>query len=269
MKKFLAMLCFTSYSLIAQKPSSGPDTIYCTSDNTSYLIFMDKVEWVDIGSPGDFFSQIEGNSVFIKARKPSAGISTLLVKTSSVFWYAVIKNWAGNKIFFYDFQKSLQVPGPVSGSDSIWNPSGAKGPEHSSSSSRLKQVVLAKNELFSMGFISKFMAAAVTVIRNDDKNTYLKIVLSNKSSIPYKLDFISFQYFRHLKKGFAKRAKKNGFDVYPLGRPGISQPRPGLQHLDKLQLQKRNTGLQFFSKHVSFSMIFTGNQKKRIPLLEV
>ncbi len=226
----------TATAVFAQVVPSGHavrstiDTIYCTSTNTSYLIFRDKVELVDLGNPMAYFSQIEGSSVFIKAQQANSDVSTLLVKTEKDFCYAVIKNCPDNKLFFYDFTKTK--PARKEGTEAEIESKSASDTESdtksesSGLSSLISRVAETRNELFSMGFISEFIEAAVTVIRNDSATTYLKIVLTNKSSIPYKLDFISFQYYRHLFKGFAKKGKKNCFDVFPLAIPSFRQIDP-------------------------------------------
>jgi hypothetical protein len=210
----ILILCING--VIAQVSNWNIDTVYCTLNNTSYVIFKDKVDLVDIGSPDNYVSRIEERSVFIRALKENAGPSTILVKTGKDFYYGIIHYKQQNKIFFYDFNT------PAS-SDPLLVREKSKG---SMQGDNLSQVVNTRNELLSLGFISEFIEAAVTVIRNDDMNTYLKIILKNKSSIPYKLDFISFQYFRHMKKGFAKKGKESGMDVFPAASPDVLEVPP-------------------------------------------
>ena len=71
------------------------------------------------------------------------------------------------------------------------------------------------------------MDAAVTVIRNDENNTYLKLLVNNKSSLPFKLDFISFQYYQDMKKGTFRKSQKAPIDVFPVGEPTIKEIASG------------------------------------------
>ncbi len=226
------LLCMEA--VLAQVTSCTIDTVYCTDNNTSYLIFKDKVELVDIGSPEDYVSQIEENSIFIRALKTNVPASTMLLKTGKTFYYGIVNYKKDNKRFLYDFSKpseNMEISLPKKGSveektSGIDQALVRNSQTNDSLANKIRGVVKAKNELSSLGFISSFIEAAVTVIRNDNKNTYLKIVLKNKSSIPYKLDFISFQYFQHMKKGFAKKGKENGKDVFPIEIPAIQEIQP-------------------------------------------
>ena len=84
-----------------------------------------------------------------------------------------------------------------------------------------------KSEIKTLGFISQNVDAAVTVIRNDENNTYLKLLVNNKSSLPFKLDFISFQYYQDMKKGTLRKSKKAPIDVFPVGEPTLKEIAPG------------------------------------------
>jgi hypothetical protein len=215
---FLLLICFRT--MPAQLKSNRVDTIYCTNQNTSYILFKDRVELVDIGKPSEYVSRIEDNSVFVKSLNGNAGVSTLLVKTEKEFYYGILQFREENKIFFYDFRAADH-----SQPSEIEKPAALLA-EKGIVERKAAQVLAKKNELYTLGFISRFMDAAVTLIRNDEKNTFLKIVVKNKSSIPYRLDFISFQYFRHLKKGFVKKAKAEGMDVFPLASPAMQEILP-------------------------------------------
>ena len=83
-----------------------------------------------------------------------------------------------------------------------------------------------KTERLDLGFISSSLDAAITVVRNDNRYTYLKFLIQNKTSIPYKLDFISFQYYQHLSRGFFRKAKKGVLDVFPVQRSDLKEIDP-------------------------------------------
>lgn len=244
------------YMLIAsaiygQTEGTKPDTIFCTSTNTSYIIFNEKVDLVNIGNPEDYFAQIEDRSVFVKSAKVGVQPSTILVKSGSEYYFGIVADKANNKTFFYPYKsftsgsaENNNTAGTNESPDAtreqrvaspnIANPDATlsnksttqKNTPHTDINQNLNKIAGIKTELSTLGFVSTYIDAALTVIRNDEKNTYIKILVNNKSSIPYKLDFISFQYFQHMARGFSKKGKSNTIDVFPAGQPTVSEIPP-------------------------------------------
>ena len=212
------------------------DTIYCASSNTTYILFTDKVDLVDVGRPDDFAVKIEDNAVFIKSIRATSTPSTLFIRIGKLNYLGIICFKEDNKKFFYDCIHSMKMASDSLQKSSTPNLGGKssfkqylKSPEQAA---RLNQMESLSTELTTLGFISRYIDVAVTAIRNDEQNTFLKIILKNKSSIPYKLDFISFQYFQHLSKGAIRKAKKNAIDVFPVSSPAIAEvPALNTQHL--------------------------------------
>ena len=217
---FISCLETNAYRLerpFLQKNVMSLDTIYCGTENTSYLLFKDKVDLVDIGKPVDYVVQIEENAVFIKSKHNAPSLSTLLVKAGGNFYLGML-NWKSNNTnFFYPI--NTNPSNPIQSNQTSPNPSDTL-------SRNLGQLAGIDAELTTLGFITPYIEAGVVVIRNDNKYTYLKILLKNKSSIPYQLDFISFQYFQHMPKGTLRKGKKNAIDVFPAASPQINQVPP-------------------------------------------
>lgn len=237
-------------AIYGQTEGTKPDTIFCTSTNTSYIIFNEKVDLVNIGNPEDYFAQIEDRSVFIKSVKGGVQPSTMLVKSGAEYYFGIVADKANNKTFFYPYKSftsgsaennttvTNERPDATSEQHTAFHavkkPDGAsnnsstaqKNTTHTDINQKLNKIAGIKTELSTLGFVSTYIDAALTVIRNDEKNTYIKILVNNKSSIPYKLDFISFQYFQHMARGFSKKGKSNTIDVFPIGQPTASEIPP-------------------------------------------
>lgn len=234
MRTKLIVLSFLLITAIRAQ-NKAVDTIYCEVNNTSYLIFADKIDLVDIGATDDYAAKIEDNAVFVKALKENVPASTILVKMGKEFYFGMLKFSKTKKKFFYDFKNSGQ-PSSASSEAGFSNSNKANSVAPSSNEKvvstdpnikpKMDKLLAVRNEINTLGFISSTIDVAVTVIRNDNSNTYLKVIFSNKSSIPYKLDFISFQYFQDMKKGIGKKSKKAPMDVFPVGEPSIKEIAP-------------------------------------------
>lgn len=217
---FLSTLCFDAI---------GQDTIYVSVDNTVYLTFPDKIELVDIGKYEEYIAEVSNETLIkVKALNGSSKASTIMVKYGSNFKQFFLQVTDKPKKFHYNFGLSINTDN--SGNDVTQGNEKAKNTvteNTNNNNSNIKddkkgikdkcvKVLEVSTEEQTLGFISKFLQAAVTVIRNDKNNTYLKIVINNKSSLPYNFDFISFQYFQSMNKGFGKEKRKAPQDVYPI-----------------------------------------------------
>ncbi len=223
----------------------GQDTIFVSNKNTTYIVFPEDISYFDIGLPGNFAADIgqgmaaQGDlkenfdSKMLKLRciKPTEDVSSLMVKFGDKYEMVNLKfSNAPKKQFhkmYMDVNKgngTVVAQKPVTAAKS--NSLNAPATSSVTSKERLKiladSVLKMKNELKEYGFIDTYLQAGVTVIRNDNNNTYLKIAIQNKSSIPYKFDFISFQYVQKMNKGAIKSKKKAPQDVFPTYTPPMT-----------------------------------------------
>jgi hypothetical protein len=224
----------------AQVNRGSNDTIFCDTKNTSYMIFGENVNLCDIGYPENYAAQVKDNIVFIKALKEAVGPTTVLIKTDKGIYFSILKYKWDNEMFYYDFKQTrgqkqnvqTEIKTKVGSEEELKsasvNPliSSIVVSQDSMIINKMLDFIKIKDEIFTLGFVSYGLDAALTVIRNDSSDTFLKLVLENKSSIPYKLDFISFQYFQDMKKGFLRKSTKAPIDVFPLGEPSLKQIAP-------------------------------------------
>ena len=201
----LPLLCQTSIHTL--------DTVNCSFQNTSYLIFSEHVDFVDLGKPTSFSVFIEGNALLVKTLKSSPDSSTLFVRSGSQIWEGFVYANKGKRKYFYSFTNTSSKG---KSADSITL--ALNVPKNDSVNlfkDKCHRFSTIKTEHLDLGFVSSSLDAAITVIRNDNKYTYLKFLVKNKTSIPYQLDFISFQYYQHLSKGLLRKSRKMPNDVLP------------------------------------------------------
>ncbi|MHB8260117.1 MAG: DUF4138 domain-containing protein [Bacteroidia bacterium] len=203
------------------------DTVFANQKNTSYIILPKKVDLVDIGNPDEYAVQFQENSVFVKALVPKAGISTIFIKCGTEYSFGIIKFSENNRKFIYDFSKTVEPirktevnpTTQTNKTSEISVESASDNKDTCGFDNKVRKFVKIKDEKATLGFLSSFIDVAVTVIRNDKDKTYLKVLIHNKASLPYNLEFISFQYFKDKQKGSLKKSKKQGNDVFPLYVP--------------------------------------------------
>lgn len=218
MKHSLAaiLLSFNSYFLFSQ------DTIPSSDLNTAYLVFPTTINLIDIGNPNEYYGKIQDKVLLIKAKKPNALMSTLLVRSGDSFFHYMLKFEKEPKTYYFDYsgkeeKEDLTVNSNITPGNAVEPLTPAL--KLKNMQNKVDSIVNIKGEYNTLGVLSDYLQAAVTVIRNDKENTYIKIVIKNLSSLPYKFDFISFQYFQVMKKGSFKKTKNAPLDVFPIIYP--------------------------------------------------
>ena len=220
--------CITSF--IYSSVALSQDTVFVNTSNTVYVTFPQEIKLVDIGNVNDYVGEVS-NAKLLKLRSLSsnAPISSIMVQYGDIFKQFVLKAAPNISKFHYAFGTQSNISTAIEKNSTTNSSLEIKSnPSQSTADTSqnlirikkvLKDVMAIRNEEFDIGFITDFLQAAVTVIRNDKENTYLKFQLYNKSSIPYKFDFISFQYYQSMKKGFANQKRKAADDVFPIVGP--------------------------------------------------
>lgn len=239
----MKQLIFITLCVLVLK-GTAQDTINVSNKNTTYITFPEDISYFDIGLPENFVADVgqgmenqgslkesfDGKMLKIRCLKPTSDISSLMVKFGDKYEMLNLKYSQTPKKNFYKMYLDLNKP--IGGNGSVYTPvvtakktttleAASSGSVTSKETLKLfaDSVLKMKNELKEYGFIDDYLQAAVTVIRNDNNNTYLKIAIQNKSSIPYKFDFISFQYVQKMDKGIMKSKKKAPQDVFPTYTP--------------------------------------------------
>src|ERR1035437_10788414 len=74
----------------SQADKSGLDTVFCDTQNTSYIVLPEEVTLVDVGNPDQYAAQIKGNLVFIKPEKANVPPTTLLIKSGQHIYHGTL-----------------------------------------------------------------------------------------------------------------------------------------------------------------------------------
>jgi len=224
----------------SQADKSGLDTVFCDIQNTSCINLSEEVTLVDVGNPQQYVAQIKGNLVFVKPVKENIPPTTILIKSGkNIYHGTLVYNRSGKtKPYYYEIKSAggetntakKEARNSDAKNNSLSSEKENTSVEVTSADTTIKNKIEVfrkiKSEIKTLGFISENVDAAVTVIRNDENNTYLKLIVKNKSSLPFKLDFISFQYYQDMKKGAFRKSKKAPIDVFPVGEPAIKEVAP-------------------------------------------
>jgi hypothetical protein len=205
-------------------------TIEVNNDNTATLKFSSEISNIifgnnpQIGAMGDgqpkfkyYGNFSSGKTNVIRLNDPNATQTsiTIILENEDVF-YGTVRIGANPKIF-YDFSniesKQKQVDSKVM-QDSL-----NKQLEITRIEEKLKYVMSQKIDYNDIGLFQDKMEVQVSNISNDDKNTYIKFIISNKSGSDYVIDNTIFKYVEGKKKGLKKKEAAIEEVIYPVYIP--------------------------------------------------
>ena len=161
------------------------DTIFVSDTETTYLLFPEKVELVDIGKAGEYAARIEGESVFLKALKSQASQTSLLVRYGKQYYHAKL-------IFTNQPEKNLyEIRSAAKSTLEAEEGKQEEEVKFGSIRDRLEKVKSLEGRK-GMKYSRHSLTVRTTHLQNDSMATYLGFTLKNNSSIDYKIDFIGF-----------------------------------------------------------------------------
>ena len=180
----------------AQAP---PDTLYVSAGETTYLLFPEAVTLVDIGRPGAYAAQIEGQSVFLKALHEQAGLTNLLVRYGQQQYFTAKLGFSAQTLrSLYDFRKQ----GPSSPPSALKAGSAQEGLR-----SHLAAIMKMEARQLGRRHQRHQLSARVTHLLHDEQATYLGLEITNHSSIDYRPDFIGFSVLEKKGRGFWRKRR--------------------------------------------------------------
>ena len=208
------------------------DSVFVSHDKTTYLVFdhpfQPNTDFVDLGTTG-FHSKIEGSAVFLKASKKGSSPTTLMIKNGDTYYHGVIGYREHPENMFYDYRGSStdpnsDTPVPEVKSSQV-PPAVIRGSENKKVSSndelllveeRLETLMNTTVELRTLGVVKDRIILAVTNVMADDNALYLKLLINNKSSGKYEIDFVNFQFVEPSKGNGLKKSPSKTTDVFPI-----------------------------------------------------
>ena len=232
MKRAISIFCLLSLT-IGMVNAQLSDTIYTSTSATVSLLFPDPITLADVGSD-EYVFEYDGNLLLLKAKKPHAKITSLLVRYGDAFFTGAIGYQAHPDGFHYDYRPTVELPFVSSGESPtdllvLPDPEIASAPKEIAQDSlllrqqlnTLKQISFEKARVKSRKKGGVF--GVLEVVRNSDSCTFIRIRLHNTSTMPFELQFSGLQY--------RERSKGKGLDdmVLPMKPclvelPDIVQP---------------------------------------------
>jgi len=208
------------------------DSVFVSHDKTTYLVFdhtfQPNTDFVDLGTTG-FHSKIEGEAVFLKASTKDSSPTTLMIKNGNTYYHGVIGYRENPEKMFYDYRGSGADPNSgfeareVKSSQA--SPAMIRESENKKVSSdndlllveeRLEILMNATVVIRTLGVVKDRIILAVTNVMADDKALYLKLLINNKSSGKYEIDFVNFQFVEPSKGNGLKKSPSKTTDVFPI-----------------------------------------------------
>ena len=183
----LALLLLNSHSYGQHAIGQKYDTIYVSTESTTYLIFDEPISLFNLGSKDYEAKADDPHILFIRARTTLAKRSTIVVTHGDEILTAYVA-FKMNSQAFYDFRKK-QFP-----KEEI-----VENTEQKQIENKLKRLtrlprnvnIKAKKQQIELNLLNLY---------NDNEATFLRFSLHNQSSIIYDLDYVSFAYIEKRKR---------------------------------------------------------------------
>lgn len=228
-----ACLLLTGMAALGQpKPVSGAgstpgphDTIYVSTEMTTYMVFPEPISVWDLGSKS-YAAKIESrNMLYLKPLKAHTSISSLLVQTVDGTIYL---NYIAYRKFphqlFWDYRTARAAPASTSGDslpaqeEKLQNVSAHYAQQIEFLRSQKKGNLLMRS--------SNRMRLRVSHLAIDSGATYLLLDVHNRSSIPFQVQYVGFAYKEPRSKKSRKRIDPEQSQVEPLFSEGVAVISP-------------------------------------------
>ncbi|QKG59059.1 DUF4138 domain-containing protein (plasmid) [Hymenobacter sp. BRD128] len=212
----------------ATMPSDMMVKVAVSDSSTTYLVFPEGVSLVDVGMLNNYLVKIENNAVFVRARRPGAPPTPIMVRHGARYWLGQIVYVKSPVMMLYDFQKGGNMapngdgtygprhygqaryePGPYSylGQTPAPGGEGASGPQMPENElaldkeaekkvrvdSRLSLLNRQGEDHHAVAVLDNDLVLSLANVRNDKDFTYFRFKLVNGTAIDYNVDFCDFQ----------------------------------------------------------------------------
>lgn len=202
-----------------------PDTIFVHTELNSYVVMDEAITIVDLGSGADYGARIEHNVVFLKALKPDAPGTSLLITAGNRVFAGIIQYRARHQKFLYDLrEKTLNAAASYSRENYV--------PE--------VDIHLIRDRLFSLkdeAAISPELSTSrnklswsLLNVKTDPSAIYLRLRLDNPTALVYRIESISVENAEFYRKRLLSRRKVTLLPVKPLVEGNISDVKPYASH---------------------------------------
>ena len=172
------------------------DTIFVSE--TSYAVFPQDVDIADVGDKTQFVAAVEGKTVFFKAKSENAKTTTYLIKMGDDYFTGYLVYKKSNQKPLYDFRNIETKIITTTKTETVINPKKTEAID--TVKLQLKNElsafrVAASNRYKTIGTFENSLYFALSDLRHNSKASYIKLKLSNQSSVAYVIDHITFEIY--------------------------------------------------------------------------
>ncbi len=199
------------------------DTVFVSGGMTTYMIFPENVAVMDLGSKG-YVGKIEsGNMLYLKPLSAGVAPSSLLVRTTGdrIYLHYIAFRRHPDKIV-WDYRADTLVealPSGVNASHAV--------PRTRMAYARQLEALKKQPKRKLARYASSGIKMTVSNLAVDGEAVYVLIDVENNTSVPYKLDYVSFTYKERRSKKSPRRILPQENVVEPMDRQvaGVVAPR--------------------------------------------
>lgn len=214
----ILFLLFTAFSYMANSQAKLPEKISVGDGNSVYIVFDSEITTVDIGS-NDFIQHIPSNNkdmIFIKASFKDAPGTSLMVRTLNDVYVTNLEYAEQPEQPLYDLRVRRRTPRPQeleSASTELPSSNVTTDPDmpeviksrvegdnrdHQLDNPDVKEKVWKMIDNTQLdytlyGDVQNNMTFMISNLYVDSKYMYVKLKVLNESSLPFNVDFISFE----------------------------------------------------------------------------
>lgn len=188
------------------------DTVFVSGGMTTYMIFPENVAVIDLGSKG-YAGKIEsGNMLYLKPLNATVAPSSLLVRTTGdrIYLHYIAYRRQPDKIF-WDYRADTLVEALPTGVNAAHDV-----PRPRMVYARQLEALKKQPKRRLARYASSGVQMTMSNLAVDREAVYVLIDVENHTSVPYKLDYVSFTYKERRSKKSPRRIVPQENVVEPL-----------------------------------------------------
>jgi hypothetical protein len=216
-----------SYDIPA-RDIAGYDTVYVSTEMTTYLIFPTPIKLLDLGSK-NYAGRIEQNKLLLKPVRGYVAPSAMMIETEDGQIYLHYIGYKQQpKRIFWDYRTTLANQATYgnhnAGNNYAGNNgngmagSGISGSGNKADEIYTSKLAYLKKQKRRRLFYKKEnnIGLRISALAVDNTATYMLLEVDNKSSIPYKLEYVSFAYKEKRKRKTRRKVVGEENQVLPM-----------------------------------------------------
>lgn len=187
MKYLVLSLFLISFNSFSQK---NYDTIYVSYKQTTYLVFPQDVDLVDLSNASQYGSDIDGKTVFIRSKVVGASKCPYLIKCGDDYWKGLIiyKEDISVDRTFYDFRNFVKTTKTTSEVTTVLIAEPKSEPIDTLTLKSKEVLISMKAEpikIKTIGSLSSGIYIGLSNVWHSEHASYIRIKISNNTGISY------------------------------------------------------------------------------------